>query len=317
MKKPLVTVLMAVYNGQDYLREAIESILNQTYSKLEFLIINDGSTDQTDAIIRSYKSRRIRYISNAKNQGLDVVLNKGFLLARGEYIARMDADDISLPSRIEEQVAFLETHSQYGAVGTYYANMDENGAVYEIGAQVIDDEDIKLAINNLNVFCHGSMMIRTSLIRKHNLSYDHAYYPLDDYELWTRMVHLAKVRNLPKVLYLYRINPKSMMHTMKKQIGQRPQKLNNKLQRTMKLPEFNRAFIKRCLQNASSYQARHLSVNGKKLASNMILAYQTHLYKLGLVYLKRKKIEGFVLFIISFTLRPSNWFKKFFSNIAL
>ena len=111
MSKPLVSVLMAVYNGEKYLLEAIESILNQTYTNFEFLIINDGSTDSTEEIILSYSDQRIRYIKNEQNLKLIASLNKGLDLAKGKYIARMDADDISLPDRLEKQVNFLERNS--------------------------------------------------------------------------------------------------------------------------------------------------------------------------------------------------------------
>lgn len=317
MKHPLVTVLLSVYNGQKYLSTAIDSILHQTYTNLEFLIINDGSTDKTDATIRAYQDPRIRYIQNRKNKGLDACLNHGFKLARGKYIARMDADDISLPTRIEKQVAFLEANPDYGAIGTYYANMDAKGTIYEVGAQVIEDEDIKLAINSLNTFCHGSMMLRASVIKKYNVQYDHAYYPVDDYELWTRIVHLTKVRNLPEVLYLYMINPTGMMLTMKDLTADKPQKLNEKLQRTMPLPDLSWPLLTRSVRNASRYRQRFMDVQGKLMASNMMLAYQTHLYKLGTVYAKRKRLTSLWFFFLSFILSPINWGNKLFSRFSV
>src|SRR6187397_2012165 len=107
MSEPLVTVLMSVYNAEKYLREAIDSILNQTYRNFEFIIINDASTDGSEAIINSYKDERIRLISNSQNLRLTASLNKGIDLAKGKYIARMDADDASLPERLQKQVTFM------------------------------------------------------------------------------------------------------------------------------------------------------------------------------------------------------------------
>jgi glycosyltransferase involved in cell wall biosynthesis len=114
---PKVTVLMSVYNGEEHLREAIDSILNQTYKNFEFLIIDDGSTDGSVNIIRSYLDPRIRLIKNKKNIGITRSLNKGLKLARGEYIARMDDDDIAFPERLEKQVRFLNEHVNVGLVG--------------------------------------------------------------------------------------------------------------------------------------------------------------------------------------------------------
>ncbi len=117
-EKPRVTVLMSVYNGEKYLREAIDSILNQTFKDFEFLIIDDGSTDSSADIIRSYTDFRIRLIQNEKNIGLTRSLNKGLKLAKGEYIARMDVDDISLPIRFEKQVSFLDKYEDVKLVGS-------------------------------------------------------------------------------------------------------------------------------------------------------------------------------------------------------
>ena len=108
MENPRVTALMSVFNGDKYLSEALESILNQTFTNFEFLIINDGSNDRTEDILKSYDDVRIRIINNDNNMGLAKSLNKGLRIARGEYIARMDADDISLPTRLARQVEFLD-----------------------------------------------------------------------------------------------------------------------------------------------------------------------------------------------------------------
>src|SRR6185369_12980087 len=114
---PLISVVLPVYNGEEYLRESIDSILKQSYSNFEFLILNDGSSDRSEEIIQSYSDPRIKYHKHA-NCGLAATLNKGIELAKGEYIARQDQDDISLPTRLEKQITFLENHSEYAMVGT-------------------------------------------------------------------------------------------------------------------------------------------------------------------------------------------------------
>jgi len=118
MKEPKVTVLMPVYNGEKYLNEAIDSILGQTFKDFKFLIINDGSTDGTADILKSYKDSRIKVTNNEKNIGLTKSLNKGLKMAKSEYIARMDADDISLPTRLQKQVEFMDSHPKVGVCGT-------------------------------------------------------------------------------------------------------------------------------------------------------------------------------------------------------
>jgi len=130
MKNPEVTVLMSVYNGEKYLREAIDSILNQTFTDFEFLIVNDGSTDRTAEILRSYDDPRIIIINNEKNIGLTKSLNIGLRMAKGEYIARMDADDVSMPERLQKQIELLNQKKNTGLVGTYYTIINEKGKVF-------------------------------------------------------------------------------------------------------------------------------------------------------------------------------------------
>ncbi|HKQ33129.1 MAG TPA: glycosyltransferase family A protein, partial [Thermodesulfobacteriota bacterium] len=117
---PKVTVLMTVYNGEKFLNEAIDGILNQTFRDFEFLIINDGSTDGSREIIKSYKDPRINLVDNESNIGLTASLNRGLSLAGGEYIARQDADDISLPERLEKQISILERNPDIALLGSWY-----------------------------------------------------------------------------------------------------------------------------------------------------------------------------------------------------
>ena len=118
--QPVISVILPVYNAERFLREAIDSVLKQTFVDFEFIILNDGSTDKTEDIILSYKDPRIRYVKNEKNLKLIKTLNKGVDMARGKYIARMDADDISLPERFEKEVAYLEAHPDVAVVSCYH-----------------------------------------------------------------------------------------------------------------------------------------------------------------------------------------------------
>lgn len=200
MDSSIVTVLIPVYNGAKYLREAIESILNQTYSNFELLIINDGSTDHSEEIILSYSDPRIRYLSNSINQGLINTLNLGLRSAKGKYIARMDQDDISLPNRIEKQVDFLENNSEIGLVGTAFQIIGDE----KYHAYYSDHDHIKLAFNFYNAIAHPTVMFRSEICKEYSLFYRREYIHAEDYKLWTDFILKTKVANMPEVLIKYR-----------------------------------------------------------------------------------------------------------------
>ena len=204
MDRPMITVLMAVYNGEKFLKEAMESILNQTYKDFEFLIINDGSTDKSVEIIESFNDPRIRLVHNEKNLKLIASLNKGISLARGKYIARMDCDDISMPERFEKEVEFLENHSDYGMVGTCYNIIDAQGKVQRNVSYPSNPDLIKLFLSLTCPLVHGSVMIRAELLKK-NLYGSTDFSAVEDYELWTRIAEKSKIYNIPEHLFRYRI----------------------------------------------------------------------------------------------------------------
>lgn len=204
MNEPMVTVLMAVYNGEKFLKEAMESILNQTFIDFEFLIINDGSTDNSVKIIESFDDPRIRLIHNEKNLKLIASLNKGISLARGKYIARMDSDDISMPNRLEKEVNFLENSLEYGLVGTYYTVIDGKGKEQRNVSYPSSNDLIKLFLSLNCPLVHGSIMGRCELFQQ-NLYGSKEYYAVEDYELWTRMAKVTKIHNIPEYLFKYRI----------------------------------------------------------------------------------------------------------------
>ena len=196
----LVTVFMPVYNGSKYLQEAIESILNQSYQNFELLIINDGSTDNSEDIILSFTDSRIRYVANKTNIGLIGTLNIGINSAKGEYIARMDQDDFSLCDRIEKQVEFLNTNKEIGLVGTAFKFIgDENYHSY-----FLDNDNIKLALLFYNSLSHPSVMFRKEICIQHSMFFREEYIHAEDYKMWTDFIIKTKVANLPEVLINYR-----------------------------------------------------------------------------------------------------------------
>ncbi len=197
-----VSVVMSVYNGELYLAEAIESILKQTFTNFEFIIINDGSTDSSQAIIESYKDPRIKLLNNDCNQGLAQSLNKGISTARGKYIARMDADDISLPARLEKQVAFMEENAEIGVCGTWVKIIGINPEwVRELET---DPETMRCNFIFEHQIVHPSVIMRKDLLLKHQLFYNPVYKKAQDYELWCRCSRYLSVSNMAEVLLLYR-----------------------------------------------------------------------------------------------------------------
>src|SRR3954468_872886 len=210
---PKVTVLMAVYNGERYLREAIESVLSQTFADFEFLILNDGSTDSSAAIVRSYSDRRIRLIDNQRNVGLARSLNQGLELAQGTYVARQDADDISDPDRLARQVSFLEMHANVALVGTWYQKIDAGGQV--IGRRQPPCEHIEICWSLLFFcpFAHTAVMLRKDPVLEQVGFYNAALTYSMDYELWFRIAARMPVANLGEYLLRVRSSPWSMTNT--------------------------------------------------------------------------------------------------------
>ncbi len=199
---PLVSVIMSVYNGERYLAQAVESILAQTETDFEFIIINDGSTDGTAELLRSYATRDTRIIVlDQSNHGLTVSLNRALSEARGTYIARMDADDISAPDRLKKQIARLATHPDYGCVGSDILRIDEHGA--EKGVEKLSRFDIVKRLPKRNTLVHGSLMFRAEVVTSLG-GYRTDYRYAQDYDLLLRLLSVAKVGCVPEVLYQLR-----------------------------------------------------------------------------------------------------------------
>jgi len=210
---PLVSVVMAVYNGEPFVRKTIESVLLQTYSNFEFIIINDGSKDSSLDTIASFKDPRIRCISR-KNKGLTPSLNEGLRAAQGTYIARIDADDIALPSRLETQVAFLETHPHIGLLGTWAYIIDENGNKKGMYTLPHAHKKIQRMMFWHNPFIHPSVMFPRAILDTVGF-YNENFRYAQDYEYWSRIIKKYEVANLGEPLLLYRVFSESMTRAKK------------------------------------------------------------------------------------------------------
>ena len=199
---------MPVFNGERYLREAVDSILQQTFPNFELIIIDDGSRDSSQEIIQSYQDGRIRFLQNSHNLGIAKTLNLGISLAQGFYIARMDSDDISLPTRLEEQVRFMESNSKFAVCGTWVEYFGQEVPVLEnnLLKDPVDPESIRCSFLFNCVLKHPSVMIRRPVLEHGAYSYNEKIDRAEDYELWVRISKQHPLANLQKVLLRYRLH---------------------------------------------------------------------------------------------------------------
>jgi glycosyltransferase involved in cell wall biosynthesis len=208
-----VSVVLPTYNGAQHLAQALDSILAQSFTDFEVIIINDGSTDKTATILEAYakKDKRLRILTQ-KNKGLVASLNRGIELARGQYIARHDDDDISHPERFMKQVAFLDTHSEVVLVGSSMSVMDDAGQVLHNHAVLLQDPELRHELLVRSPFPHGSVMFHKAAAVKAGL-YEKTTWPAEDYDLWLRISQQGGMANIDDYLYTYRENSQGISAT--------------------------------------------------------------------------------------------------------
>lgn len=205
-----ITVLLPVWNCPHYVGQAVESILSQSHSSFEFIIIDDGSTDHTPCVLEQYQDPRIRCIRHS-NRGLAATLNRGIELARGEYIARQDQDDLSFPDRLARQVAYMESHPKCALLGTWAQIMQGDRLTERYHRHPACPSELRYQLLFNNPFVHSSVMLRKSALEAvGGYSTDPTRQPPEDYELWSRLSRHNEVANLPEVLVHYREVPGSM-----------------------------------------------------------------------------------------------------------
>lgn len=205
MNYPLVSVIMPVYNGERYLREAMESILNQTFTDFEFIIVNDGSTDGTAAILKCYQQKDKRvHVCHQENRGIVSSLNRGCRLAKGKYIARMDADDVSLVTRFAKQVEYMEAHPEVGVLGTWIEYIDKNGAPHGVWHMPTSPAVIGWSLLFGTCLAHPSVMMRQDIIKQIGFYHPEALH-VEDYDLWARASVVTQIANLPEDLLKRRV----------------------------------------------------------------------------------------------------------------
>ena len=204
---PEVSVLMAVYDGMPYLPEAVESILGQTFEDWELVIVDDGSTDASARYLDALTDPRIHVIRQP-NAGLAPALNRGLAACRASYTARMDADDISHPTRLEKQVAYLDAHAEVGLLGTQYVPMGEARTGHPSTLAPDHDEIVRRLMKALHGICHPTILCRTELLNRIGGYWDQGLG--EEWDLYLRMAEVGRVANLDEVLLTYRFHTSSL-----------------------------------------------------------------------------------------------------------
>ncbi len=216
MSQPSISIILPAYNCSQYVGLAISSLLQQTFTDFELIILNDGSTDNTAEIIDGYADKRIKYISNERNNGLVYTLKRGIALATGTYVARMDADDIALPERLALQKKWLDEHEDTDVISCTVQMIDDTTSdqgIWKEDRQTVSYKTIKNKMAWSNCIAHSSVMIRreTALLYPYNLRQLHC----EDYDLWLRLLADGrKIEKLPQPLLQYRVHENSITGTI-------------------------------------------------------------------------------------------------------
>ena len=208
---PRVSVIMAVYNAEAYLREAVDSILGQTFRDLELIVVDDGSEDGSWEILTSYADPRLCLIGGPHG-GLEASLNAGIRRSQGELLARMDADDISLPDRLSRQMAFLDQHPELALVGCFCTRITESGRDLGVLELPCDSDDIRRFMVRDNPFVHSTILVRRAALDKVG-PYDPSYR-WGDYDLWVRVAAALPVANIPEALLIRREHSETISRTI-------------------------------------------------------------------------------------------------------
>lgn len=209
---PKVSVLMPVYNCEKYLRQALDSILAQTFKDFELIIINDGSSDSTVEILKEYSDKRIRLINNPKNLGLIKTLNIGLKIARAKYVARMDADDISFPERLQVEYDYLKKNKHVVVIGSWSQIIDSKGNNLKIHKNPTEYQGMKYELMFGNTMTHPSIMMKKHIIIKEG-GYSDLFNHTEDFNLYSRLIHKHVLKNLGRPLIYYRQHEESVTWT--------------------------------------------------------------------------------------------------------
>lgn len=216
---PRVSVIISTFNGQRYIREAVQSILDQTFQQVELIVVNDGSTDATLNILRAFDDRRITIVNNPGNLGIAASQNNALSVATGEYLALMDHDDISLPDRLQMQVDFLDAHPEVGMLGCNCISVDENDNVQSVSSHFSDDAFLRWQLLLCGCpFFHTSLMVRRSEMERIG-GYDGSYLFAGDYHVISKLTECCGVANLDQPLVKWRVHRSSVSSINRQQLS--------------------------------------------------------------------------------------------------
>ncbi len=200
---------MSVWNNAPYIVQSVDSILQQSFQDFEFIIMDDRGSDNTVELIEAYDDPRITLHHNPKNMGISASLNRALELAKGRYIAIMDGDDIALPEKLSQQIAFMDAHPEIGILGTSAYHIDANNRLYDVQKQQLRDEAVRYHSLIAPAFYHPSCMYRAAIIKEHNLRYDATYKSSLDHHFWCQLLQHCTAANLEAPLLCYRIHQQS------------------------------------------------------------------------------------------------------------
>jgi len=247
MSVPKVSVILPVYNCENFISDCVNSILEQTFQDFELIIIDDKSTDNTLKIIQQIKDKRVNLIVKKKNSGYTNSLNLGIAKSKGEYIARIDGDDICMPNRFEKQVSFLDENKEIVACGSFSKIIGSDEIIYTPEYH----EEIILELLRRNCIIHPSVMMRKSAINSLSVAYDVSKEPAEDYDLWVRLAKVGKLHNIQEVLlnYRYHENQVSILHYGKQKQSARESRFNLLNQLPFEKNEIELAIIMKFIEN--------------------------------------------------------------------
>jgi glycosyltransferase involved in cell wall biosynthesis len=300
MQKVEISVLMAAYNAEALIQESIESILSQTFDDFEFILIDDGSTDTTPDIMKSYKDKRIRMVSQ-ENMGLARSLNKGLRMAKGRYIARLDADDIALPHRLERQYGFMESHPECVASGTSAMIMDINGKYLYTAEVPLAWHEIQAYLPYESPFFHSSVIFQTDPAVACGGYYEKIIHHFEDLVLWNNLTKYGELRNLPEPLIKYRLVPFAITNNSNRI------KMNEIVKQVLQGGDISK-------EDLELFQSLSTKQGNQSKFSNYHL-------NVGWIYLLRANnrlaaVKNFILSIVHYPLNYRAWFFLFLCTMS-
>jgi glycosyltransferase involved in cell wall biosynthesis len=307
-ERPLITVLMPVYNGEKYIGKAIQSVLDQTEQRFELLIISDGSTDQSSAIIKSYRDQRIRLIEQER-KGISYALNTGLQNAGGQLIARFDADDVCLAHRLEKQSAFLNDHPEYILVGSDAEYIQENGDhLFDFLSVSYTHDEILSRLYQFCPFIHSSVMYRREAVLSAG-GYSLSAHHFEDYFLWVNLVKRGKCCNLPEVLLKVRMNPASLTIDEKWR-GKTFRKIKMKIIRKGTITENEEKALRKIIHKQQGLKIKEGSYHAlccKKFLADNHQPAKARWHAIKAISFKPFRFDNYAMLIVSYL--PAKWIR--------